>query len=302
MATAHPLKIAVVGCTGFSGRHITIELVNRGHDVTGISRSPVNIGKAANFSPLALDVVQTPTSNLGDVFANFDVIINAFGPHTGSDFSYMTYLESIRKIVMAVKVATSDKRPYMINIGGTGSLIVKSLGINVVDHDAFWIQYVRSIAQSEVHVHYFKEIIPQLGDMLQNYRNAIMATKHSKPTPDQLAYIKEYEVMAAGFDHDFIRACRTSFMFFEGNRSFDWTFISPPAMYCPGKRTGSYIAHSSGFLPEPKNADDLLPGIAASDLAIAIADEAETRERMFLHWTATADQSDDSVVPTYPSL
>lgn len=127
--------------------------------------------------------------------------------------------------------------------------------------------------------------------------------------------------MAANFDHDYIKACRTSYMYFDDRkyvssiwftivkssanvieRTFDWTFISPSAMYCPGKRTGEYIAHYNEYLPEPVVKGEILPGISAADFAIAIADEAENKNAIFKHWTVTADQSDDSIVPTYPSL
>lgn len=69
------LRVAIIGCTGFSGRNITIELVNRGHKVTGIARSPEKIGTNYLFTPLAIDVVQVPKLELAAIFANHDVVV-----------------------------------------------------------------------------------------------------------------------------------------------------------------------------------------------------------------------------------
>jgi putative NADH-flavin reductase len=85
------------------------------------------------------------------------------------------------------------------------------------------------------------------------------------------------------------------------NRSFNWTFVSPPANYCPSVGTGKYVAVPNDYLPVDQNGD--YRGIATSDLAIALADEAESQTHPFLHWTLYGDQPDlVSRVPIYLTL
>ena len=110
-------------------------------------------------------------------------------------------------------------------------------------------------------------------------------------------------------DHatDFIKAARTSFMFFDGNTSFPWTFLSPPPLYRSGKRAGKYeIEVNTVPLKGPQKTDNIfegrLTGIAASDMAIAIADEAENRAHLGLHWTVSGDLSDDAPAPSYVKI
>lgn len=85
------------------------------------------------------------------------------------------------------------------------------------------------------------------------------------------------------------------------NRSFNWTFVSPPANYCPSVGTGKYVAVPNDYLPVDQNGD--YRGIATSDLAIALADEAESQSHPFMHWTLYGDQPDlVSRVPIYLTL
>ncbi|KAK9329153.1 hypothetical protein V1520DRAFT_344193 [Lipomyces starkeyi] len=317
-----PLTVVVIGSTGFTGRHVTIELLNRGHTVVGIARTPTAIGKRDNYKPIKIDILSGQTAELGSIFSQADVVVkyvlisvwtgrvqahtssSAFGPHFGTDISYKFYMEAVRQVLLAFKLATRRRpfeRPYLIVIGGTGSLIMPGTGgVNVVDYDPFWLDYVRSISRSAVHVAYCKEINRTFGEMMENYREILM--KGERANEDQFEQMKRYEEAMTNMDHDFVRACCTSYLFYDGNESFDWTFISPPAMYCPGKRTGEYDVHMQDSLPLPAEEGDVLPGISASDMAIVIADEAERKGMKWKHWTATADQSDDRLVPTYPTI
>ncbi|KAK9355586.1 hypothetical protein V1523DRAFT_404594 [Lipomyces doorenjongii] len=298
------LTVVVIGSTGFTGRHVTIELLNRGHTVVGIARTPTAIGTHDNYKPTKIDILSGQTAELESIFSQADVVVNAFGPHFGTDIAYKFYMEAVRQVLLAFKLATRQRpfeRPYLIVIGGTGSLIMPGTGgVNVVDYDPFWLDYVRSISRSVVHVAYCKEINPTFGEMMEKYREILM--KGERANEGQFEQMKRYEEMMTNMDHDFVRACCTSYLFYDGNELFDWTFISPPAMYCPGKRTGEYDVHMQDSLPLPAEEGDLLPGISASDMAIVIADEAERKGMKWKHWTATADQSDDRLVPTYPTI
>ncbi|KAK3092204.1 hypothetical protein LTR53_019646, partial [Teratosphaeriaceae sp. CCFEE 6253] len=87
------------------------------------------------------------------------------------------------------------------------------------------------------------------------------------------------------FANDIPLAARASFMFFEGKTSFKWSFISPPAKYVPGPRTGK-CENYVDLVPLAPESDESrrgkeneyegrLLGISVADLAVAVADEVE---------------------------
>lgn len=221
------------------------------------------------------------------------------------------FIEAVRKIILAVKRA---RVKYFIMVGGTGSLhIPHEDNICVADSKDFFLAYRRAIADSHAHVSYMEERLGPMGTSLRAYRNSRLAINGiGGPTEEDKAAarvtIREYEAKVKKDPaSDFIKAARASYMFFDGNTSFNWTFVSPSALYRPGKRTGSYEVTIDN-LPlkgEPRGdnrLDGRLMGISAADLAIAIADEAETQKHKYKHWTATADLSDDTPAPSYLTL
>lgn len=168
------------------------------------------------------------------------------------------------------------------------------------------MSYRRGIADSEAHTSYMEERLGPMGSGLRAYRNARAAQRNGKSTTESKTVIKDYEDYVRSNDKAlaFITGCRTSFMFFDGNTSFRWTFVSPSALYRPGKRTGEYQVRFDelplkGDAEDPKNLDGRLHGISAADLAIAIVDEAEQQTREGRHWSAYADLSDDTPTPSY---
>ena len=77
------MKIGILGPTGFSGSHIAIELLNRGHHVVGFSRRPEKLGKHQNYSPVSLAIETTPILDLITAFSGLDTLINAYNPANG---------------------------------------------------------------------------------------------------------------------------------------------------------------------------------------------------------------------------
>ncbi|KAI1871225.1 uncharacterized protein JN550_004670 [Neoarthrinium moseri] len=175
----------------------------------------------------------------------------------------------------------------------------------------FWLNYRRGISDSHAHVCYMEERLGSLGVDLRHFRNNRISLREGGADEQIKKAIHDYEQSVLRSDKalEFVTAARTCFMFFDGNTSFRWTFVSPPALYRPGKRTGNYQTILDEIPLKPSNADgdvtDLenrLHGITAADLAIAIADEAETQKFIGKHWSAFADMSDDTPTPSYVTL
>ncbi|KAJ3540332.1 hypothetical protein NM208_g5114 [Fusarium decemcellulare] len=198
-------------------------------------------------------------------------------------------------------------------VGGAGSLhLPHENDICVADSKDFFLAYRRAIADSHAHVTYMEERLGPMGGILRTYRNARLALLAGASSNEDLdaarAIVDDYEAnVKQDRASEFIKAARASYMFFDGNTSFNWTYVSPSPLYRPGKRTGSYevTIHNLPLKGEPRGdnlLDGRLTGISAADLAIAIADEVETQQHRFEHWTASADLSDDTPAPSYLTL
>jgi hypothetical protein len=70
-----PLDIAVLGPAGFGGSYLCVELINRGHHVTGFSRSPEKLGSHKLYTPISLDLEKGTIDELAEAFKGHDVVI-----------------------------------------------------------------------------------------------------------------------------------------------------------------------------------------------------------------------------------
>ncbi|EUC31231.1 hypothetical protein COCCADRAFT_6851 [Bipolaris zeicola 26-R-13] len=306
MPPSSPLKIAVIGPAGFGGSYLCVELINRGHNVIGISRNPAKLGKHERYIPRPVDIDAAPIEKIAETFKDADALVCEFGPHTAGAGAllYMPFLESVRKIILAHKLHPTS---YFLFVGGAGSLHVPGTSLPCVDHPDFFLAYRRAISTSLAHIAYMEERLGIMGTALRRYRTARLA---SPPSEEDLAAIAEYErhIQSKDDANDFIKAGRTSFMFFDGRTDFNWSFVSPPALYRPGKRTGKYeiSVDDMVLLGERQEGKDIfegrLTGISVGDMAIAIADEVEQRKLVGTHWSAWGDISEDVPAPAYASL
>jgi putative NADH-flavin reductase len=98
MASGRQLNVAVIGSTGYAGSHTCIELLARGHRVTGVSRNPDKLGRHDNYIGKAVDLDEASIEDLIDALAGQDVIVkypslsftsmftlSTYGPHTGGE-------------------------------------------------------------------------------------------------------------------------------------------------------------------------------------------------------------------------
>ena len=77
------LKVVVLGSTGYGGSHLCVELLNRGHHVVGIARSPAKIGSHSRYTPVSVDFDTVSVKDLTSAIKGADVLVNEYGPHSG---------------------------------------------------------------------------------------------------------------------------------------------------------------------------------------------------------------------------
>jgi putative NADH-flavin reductase len=215
------------------------------------------------------------------------------------------YLETVRKIILAVKRSSVK---YFLFVGGAGSLHVPGTQECCVDHPDFFMAYRRAIAMSEAHIAYLDERFG-IGSSMRVYHDAHIAEREGRASEDDLKAIREFEDSANVDDRalDMIKAARTAYMFFDGNTSFKWSFVSPSALYKPGVKTGKYeISVDEMVLEGTQHEKDVfegrLTGISVADMAIAIADEVANENLVGKHWSAWGDISKDRPAPAFLTL
>ncbi len=120
------MKAAVIGATGFVGKQIIIELLNRGVEVTGISRKEQSSGNPI-LHYVAVDV--NDIEALASALKGCNVVINAFNPGWANPDIYEDFIRGSMAIQEAVK-QSGVKR--FISIGGAGSLYLPD-GTQMVD-------------------------------------------------------------------------------------------------------------------------------------------------------------------------
>src|SRR5579859_7310267 len=110
------------------------------------------------------------------------------------------------------------------------------------DYPEFWRAFSNLMADSQAMLHYIEEALGHMGSELRKLSEYRARRSAGNATPKDLETISSYEKMTMEGDEglSFVRAARASFMFFDGNTSFKWSYASPPPGYRPGRRTGKY--------------------------------------------------------------
>jgi uncharacterized protein len=103
--------------------------------------------------------------------------------------------------------------------------------------------------------------------------------EYSKHSPPSLAHFAKAKVKSK----DVPLGGRAAFLLFEHDKSFEWSFISPPLFMEPGPRTGKYIL-GADTLPL---IDGKPAGINLDDFAIAVMDETEKPRHVYGHFTVS---------------
>jgi len=144
------MKIAIIGATGFVGSNITNELVNRGHEVTAISRNVKDSGKE-NLKSISADIFNT--KELATILKGHDAVVNAYNPGWTNPNIYDDFIAGSKAIQEAVKLSGVKR---FITIGGAGSLFVAT-GLQAVDTPDFPKEYHAGATAARDYLNLIKE-------------------------------------------------------------------------------------------------------------------------------------------------
>lgn len=130
------MKIALIGASGFVGKALTRELLDRHHEVTAIVRHPEKIGQSSpHLHSVRGDVFQT--EQLAALIKGQDIVISAYNPGWTNPAIYEEFIRGSEAIQEAVKKAGVKR--YIV-IGGAGSLEIAP-GVQLVDTPEFPAEY-----------------------------------------------------------------------------------------------------------------------------------------------------------------
>lgn len=120
--TAGVPRVAVLGGTGWVGRHVCETLARRGHGVLAVARNPVPHLRGLDF--VAVDLAAAPTGTVADLLATHrvDVVVNATDAANATDGWSRTDEELHRANVLLVRrllaaMASVPRRPRLVHLG-----------------------------------------------------------------------------------------------------------------------------------------------------------------------------------------
>ena len=125
------MNLFLVGATGFVGRAVLAEALQRGHRVTVLARQPQKLEAAAGLTVVAGDA--THAAQVAAAAAGHDAALSAFNPGWDAPDLYERFLQGSRAIVNGVHLAGVQR---LLVVGGAGSLYVAP-GVQLVDTDGF---------------------------------------------------------------------------------------------------------------------------------------------------------------------
>ena len=150
------MRVVLYGATGKAGSVILKELVNRGHSVTAVARTPEKVQKLENVSVVQGDLID-PTKIAG-ILKGADAVVSAYGPPPDKTTEIIS---ATNRLVQGIEQAGG---PRLIVVGGAGSLLVAP-GVTLRESGHLpkeWIpivdahiQVLRNLKQSSINWTYF---------------------------------------------------------------------------------------------------------------------------------------------------
>jgi putative NADH-flavin reductase len=268
------MKIAVIGATGMVGSAVTEELLIRGHAVTGISRHPPPA--RAGLTPKAADVMKL--EELATAIGGHDVVISAHSP--GASLGPAVYKAVIEAAWRIKRAFTQVNGRYLITVGGASSLWAP--GGTQMFEDKRWPAWYFNAASPE-HLRYLHAMThAEMFEQLAQSRERIWATPGLDPQADWPEASAQEFIQKIANNHDKGEGGRAQLEFFKNDMTIRWSFASPPWFMRPGPRLGSYRITIDTLPLE----GDAPAGISVADMALAIAEEAESQKLIHRHWSA----------------
>ncbi|MFC5270998.1 NAD(P)-dependent oxidoreductase [Adhaeribacter terreus] len=146
------MKVALIGASGFVGTAILNELVERGHEVTALTRNAANIKKQhPNVTAVQTNVTQPEA--LAEKIKGYDAVISAFNAGWTNPNLYNDFLNGSKAIQEGVK-RSGVKR--FIFVGGAGSLYTPDGG-QFVDTPEFPEQIKPGATAARDYLNHLKE-------------------------------------------------------------------------------------------------------------------------------------------------
>lgn len=271
------MKTAIIGATGTIGRLVTRQLLDRGYAVTAIARNTDPIEDHPLLTRKAADIFKF--DQLGAALSGHDALVVAFAPKDNGYVGYMQLVEAAWRIKRAFKQVIPDA--YFLNVGGASSLWTPR-GFQMFE-DPGWPHWFFNAAPAAHwrRLHQLSGGLPAFKEMAEQ-REQILADPSKDPYSNFTGEV--IEAWYREIDKIFGKGMggRAQLEYFDCDRSFRWSFVSPPWLLGMPEVTGKY-----------RTTIDTLPvengqpaGISVDDLALAIADTAEKQGFVHQHWSA----------------
>ena len=270
------MKIALIGATGMVGAALTDELLNLGHQVTGIARNPARFKVLPGFTPAVADVMNVDA--LAAAIGNHDVVISAHSP--GGSLGPAVYKAVVEAGWRIKRAFIQAKGSYLITVGGASSLLSPS-GTQMFE-DPRWPAWYFNAASPE-HLRYLHGMTKaEMFEQLARAREKIHATPGMNPHADWPEESARLFIQKIADNHDKGEGGRAQLEFYKNDTTIRWSFASPPWFMRPGRRMGTYRITIDTLPLE----GDVPAGISVADMALAVAHEAEGQKLVHRHWSA----------------
>ena len=145
------MKVALIGASGFVGRAILDELINRGFLVTAITRNPENVLQIENVKAIAANVLDA--GEVANAVKSCQAVISAYNAGWTNPNLYNEFLKGSKAIQAGVK-KSGVKR--LIIVGGGGSLYVGE-GLQLVDTPEFPQEFKAGASSARDYLNILKE-------------------------------------------------------------------------------------------------------------------------------------------------